>query len=101
MSTTTDLSATDSFASSSDDSSLVNAGSRPPNPPSSRQLRRQAITEETLTGLEGLIRRHQQSLSEIDRGAPHSAISPEALAGEIAGQLAHLRSNLHRYARLG
>ena len=71
------------------------------NPPTRRQVHRQAITEETLNALEHVIKRYQHGISEIEQGTPCPVINPDALAGELAGQLAHLRSKLHRFAQLG
>jgi len=96
---TTGRSVIESFGVTSDDSMLV--GPVLSNRPAPRQLHRQAIAEETLTALEKIIVRYQRSISEVEGDTSSPMINPEALAGEIAGQLAHLRSKLYRYTQLG
>ena len=67
----------------------------------SRQVHRQAIAEEALIALEQVINRHRHDISAVEVGGSGTEVNPDVLAGELAGQLANLRSKLHRYTQLG
>ena len=72
-----------------------------PSPPTSREVHRQAITEETLAALEKVIKRYRHNIAAMEGGGSGPSVNPDALSGELAGHLAHLRSKLYRYTQLG